>query len=217
MSLPSTLRIMAAEAGEAGPVNLDTLSVQQLTQVKNQLDQELEHLTSSFTQLQAAQAKFRDCLRCVQGENKPVLVPLTNSLYVSGTLASASHVIVDVGTGFYVEKVRWISSTSSLLHDLMYNYSQSIKSAAEFYENKMTEVGVNIKELEGIVQSKTNNIRVIEQGSSYNQGVSLLVLCRASRKLTRRQQNSVKTENGIEPAAIDYQCSKAVTQLFLPK
>lgn len=48
-------------------VNLDTLSVQQLTQVKNQLDQELEHLTTSFTQLQAAQSKFRDCLRCVQG------------------------------------------------------------------------------------------------------------------------------------------------------
>ncbi|KAI1369479.1 prefoldin [Xylaria arbuscula] len=139
---------MAAEAGEA--INLDTLSVQQLTQVKNQLDQELEHLTSSFTQLQAAQAKFRDCLRCVQGgkspalqENKAILVPLTNSLYVSGTLSSASHVIVDVGTGFYVEK--------------------TIKSAAEFYENKMTEVGGNVKELEGIVQSKTNNVRVIEQ------------------------------------------------------
>ncbi|KAI0430972.1 prefoldin [Xylaria sp. FL1042] len=139
---------MAAEAGEA--VNLDTLSVQQLTQVKNQLDQELEHLTSSFTQLQAAQSKFRDCLRVVQSgkspalqENKPVLVPLTNSLYVSGTLSSASHVLVDVGTGFYVEK--------------------SIKSAAEFYDNKMTEVGGNIKELEGIVQAKTNNVRVIEQ------------------------------------------------------
>ncbi|KAI1133508.1 prefoldin [Nemania abortiva] len=139
---------MAAEAGEA--VNLDTLSVQQLTQVKSQLDQELEHLTSSFTQLQAAQSKFRDCLRCVQGgkspalkENKPILVPLTNSLYVSGTLASASHVLVDVGTGFYVEK--------------------DIKSAAEFYENKMAEVGGNLKELEGIVQGKTNNVRVIEQ------------------------------------------------------
>ncbi|KAJ8119520.1 hypothetical protein ONZ43_g3543 [Nemania bipapillata] len=62
---------MASEAGEA--VNLDTLSVQQLTQVKNQLDQELEHLTSSFTQLQAAQAKFRDCLRCVQGGKSPAL------------------------------------------------------------------------------------------------------------------------------------------------
>ncbi|KAI1160571.1 prefoldin [Nemania serpens] len=139
---------MAAEVGET--VNLDTLSVQQLTQVKNQLDQELEHLTTSFTQLQAAQSKFRDCLRCVQGgkspalkENKPVLVPLTNSLYVGGTLSSASHVLVDVGTGFYVEK--------------------TLKSAAEFYESKMTEVGGSLKELEVIVQGKTNNVRVIEQ------------------------------------------------------
>ncbi|KAI1821089.1 prefoldin [Xylaria intraflava] len=137
-----------AEGGES--VNLDTLNAQQLTQVKNQLDQELEHLTSSFTQLQSAQAKFRDCLRCVQGgkspalqENKPVLVPLTNSLYVGGTLSSATHVLVDVGTGFYVEK--------------------NLKSAAEFYENKMTEIGGNLKDLEAIVQAKSNNIRVVEQ------------------------------------------------------
>ncbi|KAI2626167.1 prefoldin [Xylaria nigripes] len=137
-----------AEANES--VNLDTLSTQQLTQVKNQLDQELEHLTTSFTQLQAAQAKFRDCLRCVQGgkspalqENKSVLVPLTNSLYVGGTLKNTSHVIVDVGTGFYVEK--------------------EVKSAAEFYDSKVTEIGANLKELETIVQAKTNNVRVVEQ------------------------------------------------------
>ncbi|KAI1327573.1 prefoldin [Xylariaceae sp. FL0255] len=136
---------MASEAGEA--VNLDSLSAQQLTQVKKQLDQELEHLTSSFTQLQAAQAKFRDCHRCVQQgtlkHDKPILVPLTNSLYVAGTLSSTSHVLVEVGTGFYLEK--------------------HVKSAAEFYKNKMTEVGVNIKDLESIVQAKTNNVRVIEQ------------------------------------------------------
>jgi prefoldin alpha subunit len=36
---------------------------------------------------------------------KPILVPLTTSLYVPGTLADSDNVIVDVGTGFYVEKV----------------------------------------------------------------------------------------------------------------
>ncbi|KAI0599298.1 putative prefoldin subunit 5 [Biscogniauxia sp. FL1348] len=132
-------------------VNLDTLSAQQLAQVKKQLDEELEHLTSSFTQLHAAQSKFRECLRCVQGggksstlqQDKPILVPLTSSLYVRGNLASASHVVVDIGTGFYVEK--------------------EIKSAAEFYENKVGEVGGSIKELEAIVQAKTNNVRVVEE------------------------------------------------------
>jgi prefoldin alpha subunit len=36
---------------------------------------------------------------------KQILVPLTASLYVPGTLQDADNVIVDVGTGFYVEKV----------------------------------------------------------------------------------------------------------------
>lgn len=47
-------------------VSLDSLSAQQLTQVKKQLDEEVEHLTTSFAQLQSAQIKFRDCLRCVK-------------------------------------------------------------------------------------------------------------------------------------------------------
>jgi len=34
-----------------------------------------------------------------------ILVPLTSSLYVKGKLADREKVIVDVGTGFYVEKV----------------------------------------------------------------------------------------------------------------
>jgi prefoldin alpha subunit len=34
-----------------------------------------------------------------------ILVPLTTSLYVPGKLADRQKVIVDIGTGFYVEKV----------------------------------------------------------------------------------------------------------------
>lgn len=34
-----------------------------------------------------------------------MLVPLTTSLYVPGTIADTDKVIVDVGTGFFVEKV----------------------------------------------------------------------------------------------------------------
>ena len=34
-----------------------------------------------------------------------ILVPLTSSLYVKGRLTDRGKVLVDVGTGFYVEKV----------------------------------------------------------------------------------------------------------------
>lgn len=39
--------------------------------------------------------------------DRTILVPLTNSLYVPGKLADLEHVIVDVGTGYYVKKVCW--------------------------------------------------------------------------------------------------------------
>ncbi len=41
-----------------------------------------------------------------QGKDE-ILVPLTSSLYVKGRLADREHVLVDVGTGYYVEKVGW--------------------------------------------------------------------------------------------------------------
>jgi hypothetical protein len=53
------------------PVDLATLTTSQLSQVKKQLDDELEHLTNSFTQLRAAQAKFRECLRSIAGGVTP--------------------------------------------------------------------------------------------------------------------------------------------------
>ncbi|KAI6779040.1 prefoldin subunit-like protein [Emericellopsis cladophorae] len=130
-------------------LNLDTLHPEQLAQVKKQLDEELEHLTNSFQQLHGASNKFRDCLRVVksrqqaaEGSNN-VLVPLTNSLYVSGQLTNTDRVLVDIGTGFLVEK--------------------DLKSAAKFYENKVTDLTNNLKDLETIVQRKQQNARTIEE------------------------------------------------------
>lgn len=47
-------------------VSLDSLNSQQLSAVKKQLDEEVEHLTGSFGQLHAAQGKFRECARVVK-------------------------------------------------------------------------------------------------------------------------------------------------------
>ena len=47
-------------------VDLATVPTPQLTQIKNQLAQELADLTNSFAQLRAAQAKFRDCITSIR-------------------------------------------------------------------------------------------------------------------------------------------------------
>lgn len=41
----------------------------------------------------------------IPGTDKTTLIPLTSSLYVPGKLSDLENVIVDVGTGYFVEKV----------------------------------------------------------------------------------------------------------------
>lgn len=66
-------------------MSLDSLSAQQLSGVKKQLDEEVEHLTTSFAQLQAAQIKFKDCLRCVKAQGA---TPGEQSCYVAQVLGA---------------------------------------------------------------------------------------------------------------------------------
>lgn len=48
-----------------------------------------------------------------------ILVPLTTSLYVPGNLSDPEHVIVDVGTGYFVQKVsNAVPYTYTALHIL---------------------------------------------------------------------------------------------------
>jgi prefoldin alpha subunit len=53
-------------ASERGQVDLTQLSAQQLSQVKKQLDDEVQHLTGSYQNLRGAQQKFRDCIVSIQ-------------------------------------------------------------------------------------------------------------------------------------------------------
>ncbi|KXT06413.1 hypothetical protein AC578_6067 [Pseudocercospora eumusae] len=130
-------------------IDLAQLAPQQLSQVKKQLDDEVQHLTTSYQNLRTAQQKFRECKTSIDNgvaksaSDKALLVPLTSSLYVPGTLADTETVLVDVGTGFFVEK--------------------STSDAQKFYDGKIEELGKNIKDLENIVNSKANNLRVVEE------------------------------------------------------
>ncbi|NWZ97453.1 PFD5 protein, partial [Nesospiza acunhae] len=71
--------------------------------------QEVEFLSSSLAQLKVVQTKFVEAKECLNvlhkgNEGKDLLVPLTSSMYVPGKLQDTRTVLVDVGTGYYVEK-----------------------------------------------------------------------------------------------------------------
>lgn len=73
----------------------------------------------------------------------PLLLPLTTSLYVPGTLSSSSTVLIDIGTGFFVEK--------------------STADARRFYEGKVAELHRSLGEIEKVVGGKEGNLRVVEE------------------------------------------------------
>ncbi|XP_065718233.2 prefoldin subunit 5 isoform X2 [Patagioenas fasciata] len=84
---------MAAQA-----VNVAELPLPQLELLKGQLDQ-----------LKVVQTKYveaKDCLNVLNksNEGKDLLVPLTSSMYVPGKLSDVERVLIDIGTGYYVEK-----------------------------------------------------------------------------------------------------------------
>ncbi|XP_022141646.1 probable prefoldin subunit 5 [Momordica charantia] len=88
---------------------LEKMSVDQLRALKEQTDLEvnllhesLNNIRTASTRLDAAFAALHDLSLRPQG--KQMLVPLTASLYVAGRLDDANKVLVDVGTGYFVEK-----------------------------------------------------------------------------------------------------------------
>lgn len=96
-------------------------------------------MTTSFGQLKQAQAKYRSCVNDIEEikpttagkcrariteykdmlmaffpcSGNPLLVPLTSSLYVPGRISDPEHVVIDIGTGYYVKKAS-PPSTSTL-------------------------------------------------------------------------------------------------------
>lgn len=132
----------------------------QLLEVRQQLTQELEHLTSSYASLRSVQARFNACIQALkhmpssssQSSTPSSLIPLSSSLYVPGTLAVAddddddskggqARVIVDVGTGYYVEK--------------------TVPEAEEMYKGKVAYVGENVEKLQATIERKQDNLRVV--------------------------------------------------------
>lgn len=90
-------------------INAAELSIPQLQQHKQVLEQELAYLTDTVAKLKAAQQAY-DMSGKVLGEltpdqeGKDILVPLTNSVFVRGKVADCKSVLVDIGTGYYVER-----------------------------------------------------------------------------------------------------------------
>jgi prefoldin alpha subunit len=98
---------MTSTSGNAIPVT--ELSVPQLQQYKQMLEQELSHMTDTVAKLKAAQQAYDMSSKVLaeigpEQEGKDLLVPLTNSVFVRGKVGDCKSVLVNIGTGYFVER-----------------------------------------------------------------------------------------------------------------
>lgn len=144
------------------PIDLMTLNLAQLSQLKQQLDNEIMVFQDSLHSLKIAQSKFQESNECLDKftpsakgtlfENliqswkrlrlyhvliagKEILVPLTGSMYVPGKLVDTEKVLIDIGTGYYAEK--------------------NISDAKEYFKRRVAYVTEQMEKVQVIGQEKS--------------------------------------------------------------
>ncbi|VDK41242.1 unnamed protein product [Taenia asiatica] len=92
----------------AESVDIATLPLPQIQEIAKQFEQKIQYINASLQQLRMLQGQFassRDCLKSfnVENKDKSTLIPLTSTLCVPGKLVNPTRVLVDIGTGYFVE------------------------------------------------------------------------------------------------------------------
>ncbi|RCK60898.1 Prefoldin subunit 5 [Candida viswanathii] len=135
----------AAAAPQATPIDLNSLGPQQLVEFRKSIDQEISHFTQSLQALSTAQSKLKECIASIDNLEKSkedsLLVPLTSSLYIPGQIVSRNDYLVDIGTGYYVEK--------------------TADNAKVVYDNKIKKLDEDAKKLKGILVQKNELLNTV--------------------------------------------------------
>ena len=141
-------------------IELDNLSLDQLQQLRQQEEARLQGLTQRYAQLRGAAARISASSLAVTEleqatDDSPVLVPLTESLYVPGKLkvhGKHDKLLLELGTGYYVEKTppdtqafldrkaRIVQGNSDNLTQAVQATQQNVQSVTTAMQGKMLEI-----------------------------------------------------------------------------
>uniref|UniRef100_A0A0V0G8A3 Putative molecular chaperone prefoldin subunit 5 n=2 Tax=Triatominae TaxID=70999 RepID=A0A0V0G8A3_TRIDM len=128
------------EKPEMQQIELNKLPLQNLTQIKKQLDQELGVFQDSLQALKIAQTKYKDTVECLDkikpdAKGSDIMVPLTGSMFVPGKIDNVDKVLVDVGTGYYL--------------------NMNLDSARDYFKRKVTFVTEQMEKIQAIGLEKS--------------------------------------------------------------
>eukprot|EP01137_Pigoraptor_chileana_P006346 Opistho-2@50607 len=120
-------------------MDVSQLPIPQLQQFKQSMDEEVQYLQTSFSQLKIMTTRFTDAAEALRAmvpanKGKTALVPLSGSMYVQAVLENTDKVLVDIGTGYFVRK--------------------TIKEAQEFYKRKIAFLEENCEKIQAVLTQK---------------------------------------------------------------
>lgn len=124
------------------------MSVEQLKGIKEQSDAEVNLLQDSLNNIRTATNRLDLASTALQDlslrpQGKKMLVPLTASLYVPATLDDSHKVLVDVGTGYFIE-VSYSLSISFLFLGLQFPFHHFISSYDFFHQINLLSICICI-------------------------------------------------------------------------
>ena len=117
-------------------------------QMGEQIEGEIEQLKQNMAQLQNGVKRYHTSGRAIEAlkdetGGKEMLVPLTSSLYVPGILGDTDTILLDIGTGYFVEK--------------------SPEDGVDYCKRKVNMVRENMEKLLEFIQQKQNQAAQVNQ------------------------------------------------------
>jgi prefoldin alpha subunit len=98
-----------APGGPGGSVSLGSLSIEQLENLEEGMSKDVETLQKQMAMLSDGVQRLQASKEgseavAAMRDGTEIMVPLTGSIYVPGKIKDPNAVLVDVGTGYFVEK-----------------------------------------------------------------------------------------------------------------
>lgn len=148
------------------------MSLEELNQLKQQEEGRLQALSNHYAQLRQASAKLQASHRAVSElgpatEGKDVMVPLTESVYVPAKVKDSNKLLIDLGTGYFVEK--------------------SSKETQAYLDRKMRLVDINSDNVTTVLQGTRKNLEAISMSM---QGKFLEIRARQEGRVHRAAEES---------------------------
>ena len=126
--------------------NKKELGPEDLANLRAQVEREIQYLSSSFSQLKGVCDRFNDNLAILENfqdtkSGTPIMIPLTSSLFVSAKLKENDKFMVDVGTGYYLEK--------------------NLKETEEFYRRKVRYICEQMEKVDNGIEIKKHQFQTL--------------------------------------------------------